>query len=483
MIQKIRSYIQQNNMLTKGDRIVVGVSGGADSICLLHVLNRLSPEYELFLQVVHINHGIRGIEAYRDECFVKGYCEKEGLEYLGFTFSIPEIAKKEGLTCEEAGRNVRYDTFLEVCDQKLCNKIAIAHNRNDNAETVLFHLLRGSGIRGLSGIEPKRILRQGDPGIMLIRPLLEVSRTEIEEYLSIEGIPYLTDSSNLTDEYSRNKIRNRILTYATQEINKQSIANIASAAGTLRETLDYLELSIQSRYDALVRKEKQSYLIAVDALSCEHIVIQRGILRRILEELAGASKDLEAKHVELILALLPKQVGKQVYLPYEVMAEREYGYLHICRKPRREKEENSTKPNLPVRVQIPGRTEAAFAGKYVETELISYKNSDPIPKSSCAKWIDYDKIENAVELRTRREGDYLQINAQGGRKKLKDYFIDHKVPRNQRENQLLITDGNHVIWIPGSYERISEKYKVDAATTKVLLIKLFDMEVDNDDES
>lgn len=483
MIRKIRSYIQQNNLLKKGDRIVVGVSGGADSICLLHVLNRLRSEYELFLQVVHINHGIRGAEADRDEHFVKSFCEKEGLEYLGFTFPVREIAQREGLTCEEAGRNVRYDTFLEVCGQKLCNKIAIAHNRNDNAETVLFHLLRGSGIRGLSGIEPKRILYQGDLGVMLIRPLLEVSRTEIEEYLSIEGIPYLTDSSNLTEEYSRNKIRNRILTYATQEINKQSIANITLAAGTLRETLDYLELSIQNRYEAQVRREEQSFKIAVSSFSGEHIVIQKGIIRRVLEELAGARKDLEAKHVELVLALVNKQVGKQVHLPYEVTAEREYEDLRIYRKSQKERIDSFKEPNLSVRVKIPGRTEAAFAGKYVETELISYKNSDPIPKSSCAKWIDYDKIENAVEMRTRREGDYLQINAHGGRKKLKDYYIDHKVPKNQRDNQLLITDGNHVIWLPGSSERMSEKYKVDAATKKVLLIKLFDMEVDNDDES
>ena len=482
MIRKIKSYIEQNNMLEQGDRIVIGVSGGADSICLLHVLNGLSSEYELFLQVVHINHGIRGEEADRDESFVKCFCEQRGLEFQSFTYDVTALAMQEGLTCEEAGRKVRYDAFFDMCRKKQCNKIAIAHNRNDNAETVLFHLFRGSGIRGISGIEAKREMVQGDRSITLIRPLLDTSRAEIEEYLGSEGIKYLTDSTNLSDDYSRNKIRNQILTYATREINQQSVAHIASAADSLREIEDYLNQNIQYHYESIVRQKKQSYLVDVKELSTEHIVLQKGIIRKLLETLAGASKDLEAKHVEAVLELIDKQVGKQIHLPYDIIAERDYDDIRVFCSALVQEESPPTAP-LPIRLRIPGRTEAAFAGKYVEAELINYKNSDPVPKSSCAKWIDYDKIENAVEMRTRREGDYLQINASGGRKKLKDYYIDHKVPLKERDNQLLLADGNHIIWIPGSGERMSEKYKVDAATSKVLLIKMFDMEVYKDDES
>jgi tRNA(Ile)-lysidine synthase len=480
MIRSIKTYMEQNNMLTRGDRIVVGVSGGADSICLLHVLKQLSQEYELYLIAVHINHGIRGEEASRDERFVRDLCLSEGLEFRSIAVDVRDIAKKDGLSEEEAGRKVRYETFFEVCREMRCNKIAIAHNRNDNAETVLFNLFRGSGIRGLSGIEPNRVFRLDFGEVSLIRPLLSTERYRIEEFLRLEGIPYQTDSTNLEDHYSRNKIRNRILAYATQEINQQSVNNISEAAASLREIGDYLNSCVARCYQELVVREEQVYRIPVVKLTKEHTVIQKGILRLVMERIAGGSKDLEAKHAVAALALLNKQVGKQVHLPYNITIERGYEDIIFFQKKPLLETPPLHKSELPVPLKIPGRTELVQVGKYVETELISYKNSDPIPKSSCAKWFDYDKIENTVEIRTRREGDYLQINEFGGRKKLKDYFIDHKIPQKMRDSQLLFTDGSHVMWIPGIGERMSERYKVDAATTKVLLIKMFDMEVKKD---
>ncbi len=477
MIQSIKAYVEQNNMLTKGDRIVVGVSGGADSICLLHVLKQLSAEYDLCLIVVHINHGIRGAEADQDELYVRELCQLWELEYRSLSINVVELAKKERLSEEEAGRKVRYDAFFEVCEKERCNKVAIAHNRNDNAETVLFNLFRGSGILGISGIEPYRIIRQSYGDVTLIRPLLGITRTDIEEYLGRENLHYQIDSTNMSDDYSRNKIRNHILTYATKEINQQSIGNITEAAASLREIWDYLSENIRVRYDALVRQEGETYRISVKAILSEHLVLQKGILRMAMEVLAGGKKDLEAKHVDSILSLVHKQVGKQVHLPYHIIAEREYEDIKLYRMGLIREEDTLQEVQLPVKIKIPGRTEFIPSGMYVETKLFSYKNSDPIPKSSCAKWFDYDKIENAVEMRTRREGDYLQINEFGGRKKLKDYFIDHKVPQKERDKQLLITDGSHVMWIPGMGERMSERYKVDAATKKVLLIKLSELEV------
>ena len=187
-------------------------------------------------------------------------------------------------------------------------------------------------------------------------------------------------------------------------------------------------------------------------------------------------KDLEAKHVEAVLGLMERQVGKQVHLPYHMNAEREYETISFyIEAPKGEKEvgDQRLKPAL---VIIPGITQIAEKRKILETKLINYKKNDPIPKNSCMKWFDYDKIENAVEIRTRQEGDFIQINTSGGKKKLKDYFIDHKIPQKQRDEQLLITDGSHIMWIPGAAERMSEKYKVDDTTTKILLMKLIDLE-------
>lgn len=476
MLQKIKNYINQNGLLAKGDRIVVGVSGGADSICLLHVLFLLVEEYGLKLVAVHINHGIRGEEAARDEQFVAKFCAEIGIEYRSFYYDVKKLALEEGLSVEEAGRKVRYSAFSEICREYQCNKLAIAHNKNDNAETVLFHLFRGSGIRGLSGMEAKRLMAEENSEVRMIRPLLCVTREEIEEYLDKESIEYIIDSSNLTEEYTRNKIRRRILSYATSEINPQSVNNITEAAKVLKEIEEYLDSNIEMSFERSVMQSEDGLRLKVEELNAQPTVIQKGVVRRILEQLAKTRKNLEAKHVEAVLELMERQVGKQVNLPYHIVAEREYETILFYLEASKREENDAKQLSKPVLVAIPGTTQIAEKGLLLKTELMNYKKNEPIPKNSCMKWFDYDKIENAVEIRTRREGDFIQINASGGKKKLKDYFIDHKIPQKQRDEQLLITDGSHVMWIPGAAERMSEKYKVDNTTTKILLMILIDME-------
>lgn len=476
MIQRAWDYIKLNMMIEKGDRIVVGVSGGADSVCLLYVLLRVCNEMEATIVVVHVNHGIRGEEADQDELYVKELCRRWNLEYYSYSYLVKEIAKELSLSEEEAGRKVRYEAFMETCLKKECNKIAIAHNKNDNAETMLFHLFRGSGMRGMSGIEPRRMLRSEIGEVTVIRPLLFAERKEIEEYLSQEGIEYRIDSTNLTEDYTRNKIRNRILAYAVSEINSGAVHNIGETAAQLREASQYIESNVNKRYMKLVKQEGEVFCVSANALQLEEPIIQKGIIMQILERLAGKRKDMESKHVEAVRSLLDKQVGKIVHLPYSMIAEREYEEIRFYCNEINEKSLGESERLRPVQITIPGRVYLPQFGKVVETELISYKKNECIPKSSCIKWFDYDKIENAVEIRTRKEGDFLQINAFGGRKKLKDYFIDNKIPKKLRDSQLLITDGNHVMWIPGIGERMSEKYKVEDSTTKILLMKMIDLE-------
>jgi tRNA(Ile)-lysidine synthase len=481
MIRKAWDYMNKHNMIEKGDGIVIGLSGGADSVCLLYVLKEYCEKKEASLVAVHINHGIRGKEAKRDEDYVEELCKGLGIELYKYHYEVKKIAKEEGLSEEEAGRKVRYEAFLDVCKLKKCNKIAIAHNKNDNAETVLFHLFRGTGIKGLTGIEPNRVLEVPFDTVTIIRPLLCMERKEIESYLQTEGISFLTDSTNLTEDYSRNKIRHRILSYATQEINRGAIGNINEASSQLKEIEEFINAHIALRFQTLVRANDQFYHIVVNEFLTESKVIQKGVIRRILETLAGNQKDLESKHVEAVLSLFDKQVGRRINLPYNIIAEREYEEIKFFHKIERKEEKTPKEAMNPIEVTIPGRVFIPDKRKILETKLIKYKNSEPIPKSSCAKWFDYDKIENAVEIRTRKEGDYIQINASGGNKKLKNYFIDHKVPQKLRDDQILVTDGSHVMWIPGMGERISEKYKVDETTTKVLLMKMTDLE-ENEDE-
>ncbi|MGB4661611.1 MAG: tRNA lysidine(34) synthetase TilS [Mobilitalea sp.] len=479
MIRKVYDYSKKNNMIDKGDRIVVGVSGGADSVCLLHILSEFREEMGITIFAVHINHGIRGKEAKRDEQYVEQLCRDWNIDYSSYQYDVKKQARVEGISEEEAGRKLRYQAFQDTCRQKNCSKIAVAHNKNDNAETVLFHLFRGTGIKGLTGIEPMRVMKAEDKDIVLIRPLLCLERSEIEEYLKKHKIAYQTDSTNLTEDYSRNKIRHKVLAYATCEINSGSVGNIASAALQLKEIEEYLQNNIDQRYQDLVKKENEEYLFSVASFCKEPVVLQKGMIRKILENLAGKSKDLEAKHVDEIMELCSKQVGRQINLPYGIIAHKNYEDIRLyCGRNQNAdlKDETNKEVGKPIQITIPGQIEIPQIKAVLVAKKMKYKKDDSISKSSCEKWFDYDKIENTVEIRTRKEGDYIQINDLGGRKKLKDYFIDHKIPSRERDNQILIADGSHIMWILGTGERMSEKYKVDETTTNILLMKMIPME-------
>ncbi|NLP33827.1 MAG: tRNA lysidine(34) synthetase TilS [Clostridiales bacterium] len=480
MVQKVKDYIKQNNMIEKGDRIVLGVSGGADSVCLLYMLYKIYKEEDVSMVVVHVNHGIRGDEAKKDERFVAELCEELNVEYLSFTYPVPQIAEVENLSEEEAGRKVRYEAFFQVCKDKRCNKIAIAHNKNDIAETVLFNLFRGTGIRGMAGIAPtaKRRLDSGE--VMIIRPLLCLERMEIEEYLQERNLSFQIDATNLLNVYTRNKIRNHIVAYASEEINQNAVANISNLASQLREIENYINGQVEQQYSILTSYTGDDTIaLEVCGFQSHDIVIQKGIIRKIICTLAGRLKNLESKHVDQVLSLLTKQVGKQIDLPYCIVAVRDYDRIlfHIGKgdgKGEREASEECSR--VSIEISKPGKYYLPKLQKNLEINIINYEKKQTIPKSSCMKWFDYDKIENTVIIRNRNEGDYIQINASGGRKKLKDYFIDQKIPRDERDNILLVTDGSHIMWILDNGSRMSEKYKVDENTKQILLIKLIDTE-------
>ncbi|MBH1940740.1 tRNA lysidine(34) synthetase TilS [Mobilitalea sibirica] len=481
MINKVSDYLKKYHMIEKGDRLIVGVSGGADSVCLLYVLYEICKNYEAEIIVVHINHGIRGSEADQDEGFVRELCIDLGILYDSYKIDVKKIAKEDKLSEEEAGRKARYQLFYQACQKFVCNKIAIAHNRNDNAETVLFHLFRGSGIKGLTGIDASKEM-SCHQDIKIIRPLLCVSRQEIEAYLQRNNISYRIDATNLTDAYSRNKIRNQVITYVTREINSNAVEHIANAATRLSEIERFLDEHIHRCYDELVIEKDKTYSFSVEKMKNEDVVLQRGILFKIMENLNRSLKDIEAKHVEQVRSLYEKQVGKQIHLPYGMVALRGYKDI-VLYKDRQELVQARPLNDVVIAkpIEIPGSTLMPQHQLRITTELINNGENVSICKNSCTKWFDYDKIKNAVEIRTRREGDYIQINRLGGRKKLKDYFIDHKIPKAERNNRLLIADGSHIMWIIGDGDRISEQYKVDEHTKTILLMKLIDAKENKND--
>ena len=247
MIMEIRSYMEAYKMLRPGDRVIAAVSGGADSVCLLWALQKIAPEFPAFLRVVHVHHGLRGAEADRDERFVEELCRKLGIPFQTVRCNAAEYARDHGMSTEEAGRVLRYEALEQAaeCWEKETGavsdcpvKIAVAHHREDSAETVLHNLLRGSGLRGLSGIRPV----QG----RLIRPLLSVSREEICAWLEAEGVSWCEDSTNQSEEYTRNVIRRRILPLMRETVNQRAEENILRAADIMAQADRYLEQQAES---------------------------------------------------------------------------------------------------------------------------------------------------------------------------------------------------------------------------------------------
>lgn len=303
MMKKVLDYVNKNNILEHGDSVILGVSGGADSVCMLHLLNSLKEELGIELTVVHVNHGIRGMEAERDAEFVEHISKKLGVECKIFHIDVPSIARNRKISEEETGRIERYAVFESVAQEIGANKIAVAHNLNDNSETVLFHLFRGSGLKGMTGIPVKRG--------KIIRPLLCLTRSEIEEYLEKNQLNYCIDSTNKETEYSRNKLRLEILPYIKENINSKADEHIVNTAEGLREVYDYIECQTNEAYEECVRNN----IILNKAKNLPSVILKE-VIRRWIFKNTGSLKDITAIHIGMVVSLLNNNVSKKIEIPY-----------------------------------------------------------------------------------------------------------------------------------------------------------------------
>lgn len=481
MIQKrVLDYVQRYRMLEEGDYVVAGVSGGADSVCLLFLLCELRKEIPIQIHVVHINHMIRE-DANADAAYVKMLCEKFNIPFTLVECDVEALAKEQRLSAEEAGRNVRYEAFYRVLslhqgDRK--GRIAIAHNKNDCCETFLFHLFRGSSLKGLCGIHPVRN--------EIIRPLLCLERREIEEFLDKNGIKYCIDSTNLEDNYTRNKIRHHILETAEKEINSAAVSHIYGACIKIEEAYSLIDDLTGSAYAACVSPVRKSGVLGLHIARAPfaklHPTIQGSVVMKALEDAASSRKDLAAVHIEQVKKLFDGQCGRNINLPYGICAERDYTGIFVCQIREAEMEQKQT---FEYTVSSEDR-KRLLRGECVEVclnneetlvfslkKMVSEENRKNIPQKKYTKWLDYDKIRDNIVIRTRKEGDYLTIDMPGGelrKKTLKAYFIDNKVPKEQRNALFLVTEKSHVLWITGG--RISSFYKVDENTEQILELRL-----------
>ena len=448
MKKRVLDFIRKNKLVKKGDSVVLGVSGGADSICMLNILDELRERLGISLYVLHINHMIRGEEANEDAAFVKKSCTKLKVPHRVIDVDVPALAKEHGMSVEEAGRFVRYDEFSKYAYEVGATKIAVAHNSNDNAETVLMNLARGTGIKGLGGIVPKRLLDENDKNSLeVIRPILCLNRKEIEHYLKTNKIEYRNDSSNDSTDYTRNKIRLEVMPLL-ENINDNAMQNITNASNELANTSEYIEKDVNEAYEEFVVEDGKKLFLKDESFVLDSIVLT-GVIRKMIENTAGKLKDITRIHVGDVVNLSEKQVGKKVDLPYSIVAEREYEGISIFSESDRHKRPADEKEIV-----------------------ISYEDDgfgpDDIEELTYTKWFDCDKIDDVV-VRTRQKGDYIVIDSEGNQKLLKKYFIDEKIPRRDRSQVLLVADGSHILWVVG--HRISEDVKVTDKTKKVMKVE------------
>ena len=453
MYNKVKAYMEQYQMVNENDTIVVGVSGGADSVCLFLLLEEYCRQKNARLVAVHLNHKIRE-EAWKDAEYVKDLCEEFGVTLHVFEEDVVFWAKQNGIGTEEAGRIARYRAFEQVLTEYGGHgKIAVAHHKGDLAETVLFHLFRGSGITGLTGMPPVR----GN----IIRPLLDVTREEIEQFLVEKGRTWCIDSTNEENTYTRNKLRNMVLPYAEKEICPQAGMHIANAAKELTQIKEMLdEMTAEALQETVVFESDDEAAVLTEPFREKHEVIRKQLILRVLEYLTPARRDIGSVHVNDVLSLFEKENGKQIHLPYRLVASKVYDRVVIKRQ-----QEEVGEWSIPF--TVPGKM-CCESGEVLEFAVFEYDNSTEIPRKRYTKWFDYDKIINCLELRNRRTGDYLTITADGKKKSVKEYFIEEKIAREERDKVLLLADGNHILWVTGM--RISEHYKVTDQTKQILQV-------------
>ncbi len=438
MICKVRNTISKYNMLQKGDRVVVALSGGSDSMVLLDILQRLSDEYSLNLCVAHVNHQLRGEESLRDEMFVRAYCKEKGIECHVLQCDVA-ASRKNGESVEEAGRRIRYDFFNSIAPDV---KIATAHNLSDNAETLIFNMTRGSGLKGLCSIPACR----GN----IIRPLLFVSKSDILDYCKENNLSFVTDSTNAMDCYTRNKIRHNIIP-VLEEINPSFLQSVERLVLSLNEDEAYLE----KQADKLYIKAKLTNGFSVEVLKSAECPILKRALVRILSE--NCIKKPTANHIENIIFLLDK--GGSMQVSDDVIFRIRKGVL--------EKVPQVTAIEKWCVDFSEGDIELPFGKLKIYKNV--YNSTQKVNKGLLADLIDCDKIKGNLKIRSRIEGDKFTSPKNNFTKSLKKLFNEFAILPEDRDKIPIISDDCGILWIKGF--GVSQRAKCDDNTKTAFYIK------------
>jgi tRNA(Ile)-lysidine synthase len=460
---KIYSYVREQNLFYPGEKVVVAVSGGADSVCLLHILNNLKSRLDITLHVAHFNHGLRGRESDSDARFVARLVKKLGLPLSLGSDDVEGLRKFKKISLEEAARETRYEFFADVAAKENGECVAVAHTRDDNVETILMHILRGSGMSGLRGLLPASVLQFGQDKLCLnvVRPLLAITRDEVEAYCRFHKIKPRVDSSNKSITFTRNRIRLQLLP-VLRTYNPRVDEALIRLANIANEETSYLEEQAAQLWSEIA--EEYGSAVSLDIKKIIHLpgIIQRQILLWAVKYLRGSTRDIEAFHVEDMIKFISKPAGKTLCLPQGLRLNTVHNQLILSR------DEVEICPFPPMEehvLAVPGETE--IPGWVVKAEVL--KNADSGFEGNFIARLDYDRTGKQLKVRCRQQGDFFQPLGMSQPKSLQKFMIDSKIPRNWRDHIPLVCNQEQVLWIVGW--RIDDRYKVRPGTGKILRLE------------
>jgi tRNA(Ile)-lysidine synthase len=461
--QRVIDFIRGQNLFSASDRLVVAVSGGADSVCLLHILVQRRKELGVELHVAHLNHQLRGAESDSDAGYVSELSRRLGVPATIERRDVTAYREQKGISLEEAARELRYSFLAELAGGIGASKVVVGHTRDDHVETVLLHLLRGTGTAGLCGLQPRSVLPYGEHSRQLevIRPLLELSRQETLDYCQRYSLAPRSDSSNVSTAFLRNRVRLELLPVLRSYnpgIDK-ALLRLADIAG---DDISFIEKKASLLWKKLASEEDDIIYLDMSRMAALPRAMQRQIFRRAVKQLRGNLKDVEADHIEAMMDFLSKPAGKKLCLPEGLTLSTEYGRLVLASA------QASICPLPPLRgtskIEIPGETD--FLGWRVRADIVQEVAGS---EDGFGASFDLDKVGKELILRRRRQGDRFQPLGMSQTKKLQDFMVDSRIPRSWRDRVPLVCSPEQILWVVGW--RIDDRVKVTESTKKILRLR------------
>ena len=468
--QRVFGFILEKRLLSEGDCLLLAVSGGADSLCLLHVMLSLKEKLGITLHVAHLDHQLRGGESEADAAYVVQLAGSLDIPVTVSKADVRGYQKRHRLSMEEAAREVRYDFLAETAAAVGAQAIATGHTQDDQVETIMLHIIRGTGIKGLVGLNPKSQRLLNVHQVNIIRPLLEISRAETEAYCLSHNLVARVDSSNRSLSPLRNRIRHRLLP-ELKKYNPGFVESLLRTASIAADEIDFLDHELEKVWQDTVKKQNGALTIDKEKFDALPTALKRHLLRSAIRHLLGTLKDIEERHIEEMMGVLGKQAGKCINLPYGLIFAVEYGRYLLG---------SDTKALCPYPeiisefgIKVPGVN--AIFGWSIRASIME-KVVEVDKENDFVAYLDADKCAGSLSVRSRLEGDRFQPLGFDTPKRLNRFMIDIKIPQSWRERVPLICYYGHdltvhgqIVWVVGY--RIDDRFKVTDDTKRVLKIE------------